>query len=270
MLRIPHRDKNIVGRFLPDLDPDPDKANLCCNQAFTDRTVTDKLVFRSGWNPGDFFVLVDLVPTSFPFNAGGILGMTRWGSPFTQVVTSKGDIPENRMAVKDLSGNATRRILPDPDRISETWEKGKMPDIQTTVSYLKDTEQATFASVTIHNPEGLPVTLVQEYIFAKNRFLVRRETVTFEQSFHARIDALWNTQNIGPQIGNHWANTCLPNCLQRQSRTPHPQPTFWYGLHLNPTGNFKSSTARWKILEPRLRQDNSVGRAIQPRENNAM
>ena len=64
--RIPHRDKTIVGRYLPDLDPDPDKANLCCNQAFTGRTIPDKLILRSGWNPGDFFALVELAPTTFP------------------------------------------------------------------------------------------------------------------------------------------------------------------------------------------------------------
>ena len=207
--RIPHRDKNIVGRFLPDLDPDPDKANLCCNQAFTDRTVTDKLVLRSGWDPGDFFVLVDLVPTSFPFNAGGILGMNRWGAPFTQVVTSKGDIPENRLAIVDQSGAAPRRLLSDPDRISEDWKRGKMPDIQTTVPYFKDSEETTYARVEIQNPEGLPVKVVQEYVFVKNRFLVRRETVIFEESFPAEIQSLWNTQNIGPQIGSHWANTYM-------------------------------------------------------------
>ncbi len=207
--RIPHRDKEIVGRFLPDLDPDPDKANLCCNQAFTERTVTDKLVLRSGWDPGDFFVLVDLVPTSFPFNAGGILGMNRWGAPFTQVVTSKGEIPENRLAITDLSGKAPRRLLPDPDRISENWAQGKMPDIWATVPYFKDTPQATLARVEIQNPEGLPVKVIQDYVFVKNRFLVRRETVIFEESFPAQIKSLWNTQNIGPQIGNHWANTFM-------------------------------------------------------------
>jgi len=63
---IPHRDKTIVGRYLPDLDPDPDKANLCCNQAFTGRIIPDKLILRSGWNPGNFFVLVELAPPPSP------------------------------------------------------------------------------------------------------------------------------------------------------------------------------------------------------------
>ena len=230
--RIPHRDKEIVGRFLPDLDPDPDKANLCCNQAFTDKMVTDKLALRSGWNPGDFFVLVDLVPTSFPFNAGGILGMSRWGAPFTQVVTSKGDIPENRLAIVDRSGAAPRRLLSDPDRISEDWKKGKMPDIQTTVPYFKDSNAATYARVEIQNPEGLPVKVIQEYVFVKNRFLVRRETVIFEESFSAQIQSLWNTQNIGPQIGAHWANTFMTAPVASNGRinmlTPPADLLVWF------------------------------------------
>ena len=231
--RIPHRDKTIVGRFLPNLDPDPDKANLCCNQAFTDRTVPDKLVLRSGWNPGDFFVLVDLVPTSFPFNAGGMLGMNRWGAPFTQVVTSKGDIPENRLSIIDLSGEAPRRLLPDKDRISEDWKKGKMPNIWTSVPLIKDTPSATYARVEIQNPEGLPVKIHQEYIFVKNRFLVRRETVLFEESFPARIHSLWNTQNIGPQIGNHWANTFMSAPVASNGKiamnTPPADLLVWFG-----------------------------------------
>ena len=207
--RYPHRDKKIVGRFLPDLDPDPDKANLCCNSVFTERTIPDKLILRSGWSPGDFFVLVELAPTTFPYNAGGIVGMNRWGAPFTQVVTSKGDIPENRLWVSDLSGKARRRYLPDPDRINEIWEPGKMPDAMTRVAFLRDTADATVARVEIQNPEGLPVRVIQEYVFVRNRFLVRRETVVFEEAFRARVAAIWNTQNVGPFVGANWANTFI-------------------------------------------------------------
>ncbi|MCA9266713.1 MAG: hypothetical protein KDA60_22800, partial [Planctomycetales bacterium] len=207
--RYPHRDKTIVGRFLPDLDPDPDKANLCCNWTFTDRTIPDKLVLRSGWNSGDFFALVELAPTTFPYNAGGIVGLTRWGAPFTQVVTSKGETPENRLWVSDLSGMARRRYLPDPDRINEVWEQGKMQDMMTSVSFLRDTPNVILARVELQNPEGLPVRVIQEYVLVKNRFLVRRETVEFEEPFRARVASIWNTQNVGPFVGTHWVNTFL-------------------------------------------------------------
>ena len=135
--------------------------------------------------------------------------MNRWGAPFTQVVSSKGDTPENRLWVSDLSGKARRRYLPDRDRINEMWEDGKMQDMTTRVPFLRDTTNATFARVEIQNPIGLPVRLIQEHVFVKNRFLARRETVAFEEAFEARVAAVWNTQNVGPFIGRHWANTFM-------------------------------------------------------------
>lgn len=84
-----------------------------------------------------------------------------------------------------------------------------MPDIRSEVTYFRDTSQATCASVQVLNPDGLPVVYDREFIFVKNRFLATREVVIFEESFHARIARLWNTQNIGPQIGMHWANTFM-------------------------------------------------------------
>jgi len=222
--RIPHRDKNIVGRYLKDLDPDPDKANLCCNQTFTNRIMPDKLVLRSGWNPGDFFVLVELMPTSFPFNAGGIMGMNRWGAPFTQIVTSKGGTPENRMSIIDTSGKVRRRYLPDPDRINENWEMGKMPDITTEVPLFHDAHCATVACIKVRNVEGLPVHYVREFIFVRNRFLVTREIAVFEEGFPAQVACLWNTQNIGPQIGSHWANTFISTPVASNGRISMKTP----------------------------------------------
>ena len=51
----------------------------------------------------------------------------RWGAPFTQVVTSKGETPKNRLWETDLSGTAPRRYLPDPDRINEVWQRPRGP-----------------------------------------------------------------------------------------------------------------------------------------------
>jgi hypothetical protein len=31
----------------------------------------------------------------------------------------------------------------------------------------------------------------------------------FEEPFRARVASLWNTQNVGPFVGTHWANTFL-------------------------------------------------------------
>ena len=80
--------------------------------------------------------------------------------------------------------------------------------------------------------DGLPVAYEREFIFAKNRFLATREIVTFEESFRARVAALWNTHDVGPQIGDHWANTFIHAPIDddgnRSLKTPPADLLVWF------------------------------------------
>lgn len=207
--RLPHKDKQLTERLLGSADPDPNKGWICCAWVPTGKLWPDKLVLRSGWNPGDFFAIVELHPTSFPANPGGIMGLDRWGAPFTQIVTSKGASVENRALIEDVDQRVRRRYHPDKLRIDELWRAGTMPDIRSEVTFFKDTPQATYARVRVENMDGLPVVYEREFVFVKNRFLATREMVTFEESFKVRVAPLWNTHNVGPQLGSHWANTFI-------------------------------------------------------------
>ncbi|MCA9189044.1 MAG: hypothetical protein KDA99_25645 [Planctomycetales bacterium] len=208
-IRIPHTDKEVTERMLGSADPRENFGHICCSWHMSGKEWPDKLILRSGWQAGDLFGLIELHPTSFPSNPGGIMGLNRWGAPFTQIVTSKGASVENRVQVVDVNGTATRRLHPDKLRINEAWQAGKMPNIQSEVTFFKDTPEATYATVQVRNLDGLPVTYCREFVFAKNRFLASRETVTFEECFPAEVAPLWNTHNIGPQLGRHWANTFI-------------------------------------------------------------
>lgn len=223
-IRIPHTDKALTERLLGDADPDPDRGHICCSWHLSGKEWPDKLILRGGWNHGDLFALVELHPTSFPANPGGILGLSRWGAPFTQVVTSKGASIENRLQVEDLGGKARRRLHPDRLRIDEFWKSGAMPDIRSEVLDFEETADATFARVRVLNADGLPVVYEREFLFVKNRFLATRETVVFEEAFRARVCPLWNTQNVGPQIGAHWANTFLSHPVGDNGTTSRPTP----------------------------------------------
>jgi len=229
--RMPHTDKKLTEQLLGNADPNPNLGHVCCSWFMTGKEWPDKLVLRSGWNPGDFFALVELHPTSFPANPGGIMGLNRWGAPFTQIVTSKGASVENRALIEDLGHTAKIRLHPDPLRINETWD-GRPPDIRSAVTYFKETPQATYARVRVQNMVGLPVVYEREFIFAKNRFLVTREIVTFEESFKARVAPLWNTHNIGPQLGGHWANTFIHQPVSenntRSAKTPPADLLVWF------------------------------------------
>ncbi len=208
-MRVAHTDKALTEKLLGDADPRENRGHICCSWVMNDKKWPDKLIFRSGWNPGDFFCLVECHPTSFPANPGGIMGMNRYGAPFTQIVTSKGSSEENRLLIQDIDETCARRLHPDKGRIDENWRMGSMPDIRSEVTQFEDTSGVTFAKVKVFNLDGLPVVYEREFIFVKNRFLATRELVTFEASFHARVSPIWNTQNIGPQLGNHWANTFM-------------------------------------------------------------
>jgi len=229
--RVPHTDKKLTERLLGNADPRTNCGHICCGWFLTGKEWPDKLVLRSGWNPGDLFAFVELYPTSFPANPGGIMGLTRWGTPFTQIVNSKGATVENRALIEDLGHTVKLRLHPDPIRINEMWN-GRPPDIRSEVTYFKETPQATYARVRVLNPDGLPVVYEREFIFARNRFLATREIVTFEESFKARVAPLWNTHNIGPQLGSHWANTFIHAPIDdngyRSLKTPPADLLVWF------------------------------------------
>ncbi|MCY2990346.1 MAG: hypothetical protein NTY19_21080 [Planctomycetota bacterium] len=205
--------KQDAAHYLKDLDPAPDKAQPCCYLLVLDNDVPSKLVFRSGWNPGDLYALVDLFVGADPLNPGGIIGLTRWGAPFTQAISAKGGSEQNRLVIEDLSGKIERRYRKLPvGQIGETWgrggwSKGESASARVTVPVFEDQRHATFALVETSDWEALPVKVTRQFAFIKNRFLVVRDVAAFEASFPARLGPIWNTQNIGPQVGPHYANT---------------------------------------------------------------
>jgi hypothetical protein len=160
------------------------------------------------------------------------MGLNRWGAPFTQIVTSKGASVENRALIEDLAKEVNLRYHKDKLRINEFWERGTMPDIRSEITYFEETSEATFARLRVENMDGLPVVYEREFIFAKNRFLATREILTFEESFEARVAPLWNTHNVGPQIGEHWANTFIhqpvANNGTRSMKSPPVDLLVWF------------------------------------------
>ena len=131
-----------------------------------------------------------------------------------------------------MNQQVKRRYHPDKLRIDEFWRSGSMPDIRSEMTYFEDTPQATYARLKVKNMDGLPVIYQREFIFAKNRFLATREIITFEESFEARLAPLWNTHNVGPQIGSHWANTFIhqpvANNGTRSMKSPPVDLLVWF------------------------------------------
>jgi len=213
-----HRDKRMAGRFLGQearLDAAPDKAHICCGLIVTDKVKPSKLILRSGWEPGDFFVLVDLFPRHDPLNVPGILGMTRWGAALTCTLSAKGESDENRLVIQAVGKAPPRRRNQDPDLADPYYQEVETPQFD-------ELRKAVFATVVVENYQGFPVRHTRELVFVKNRFLVCRDLATFEAGFAAVVGPVFNTQNVGPQIGAHWANTFMGAPLA--SRWPLTNP----------------------------------------------
>ena len=189
------------ARYLVDLDPDPLKANVDCALLCTDKVVPFKLCLRSGWNPGDMYMLVDLFPRHEPMNPTGVLGLVRYNSVLTCAIDSKGLTDWlNMFRVEDLSGTASVVTNQNPDTVDAYY-------MDVTVPKFTDRPLATYAAVDVKDYNGYPMTLRREFFFVKNRFVLLRDTARFRESFLARVGPSWYTQNVGPQVGDHWANT---------------------------------------------------------------
>jgi hypothetical protein len=195
------RGKEGAKAYFKDLDPDPLKAQICCALICTKKQLPFKLCLRSGWQPGDLYMLVDLFPRHEPMNVSGVLGMVRYNAPFTQAPDSKALTDwVNMFRVEDLSGTATAVINPNPHTRDAYY-------MDVAVPTMKDAKAATYAVVRVKDYNGYPMTLKREFFFVKNRFCIVRDTARFREAFRARLGPNWLTQNVGPQIGSHWANT---------------------------------------------------------------
>ncbi|MGD0090300.1 MAG: hypothetical protein ABSE73_10305 [Planctomycetota bacterium] len=215
------------SKYLGPLDPSPDRNQICCGLICTDKVLPSKLVLRSGWNPGDFFALVDLFPRHDPLNAPGILGLTRWGSALTTTISAKGDSDENKLMIRDLSGKAQRKNS-DPDLADPYYQ-------ELTVPVFHDSPSATFARVTLSNYQGLPATHTREFVFIKSGLLVCRDSAAFEAAFPAEAAVVFNTQNVGPRIGAHWAVTFLngPIAASIPVKNPPVDLLVWFAPSAN-------------------------------------
>jgi hypothetical protein len=195
------RKKEGAQSYLTSLDPDPDKAHIDCGLICTQKTLPFKLVLRSGWNPGDMYMLVDLFPRHEPMNPSGVLGFTRYGSVMATSLDSK-DVTDwlNMLKVEDVTGKAPRVKNTNPAMADAYY-------MNVTVPELQDDPTATYASVLVDDYNGFPMSVRREFFFIKNRFVLIRDTATARERFKARIGPGWSTQNVGPQIGASWANT---------------------------------------------------------------
>ncbi len=79
-----------------------------------------------------------------------------------------------------------------------------------TVPTMEVASRATYASVSVENYKGWPVTNERRVLFTHGGPVLVKDLVDFKKPFVARVRQQWQTRNISPKAGGHWANTHIP------------------------------------------------------------
>lgn len=191
-------------------DPAQTKARLPAGGQFdasmdmTARQLPSKLALRSGWAPGDMFMLVEAYPRHDPLNPTAILGFERYGSSFAEMTSEKEVARENAVHIADLSGEAApvggalgrgQRQLP-----------AGFAGMDSAIEDFGDDALATHARIAVENYGGFRARQQRELLFVKNRFVLVRDETVFDDRFRAEVGPRWNTQSIGMR-GSTWTDT---------------------------------------------------------------
>jgi hypothetical protein len=185
----------------------PGAGGVDCNVYMTARKMPHKLIFRSGWEPGDLFMMVECYPRHDPLNPTAVLALERHSASFAEMVSEKNVSRENAVRVQDISGSA--RFV-DWRGQRGGWPK-EMPEgydrMEASVEAFADHALATHARLRVTNYMGFRAAQTREILFIKNRFVLMRDETSFDDSFRAHVGPVWNSQNVGEKRGPNWIDT---------------------------------------------------------------
>lgn len=223
-------------------DERPDRNLIDCCMMVTAETKPSKFVFRSGWERGDFFALVDLFPRHDPLNPLGILGITRWGAALASTTSAKGHSRENRIVVERLDD--VRRVPPVPP--------------ETEVECFVDAPLATYAAASVTNYDETATRATRRFLFVKNRFLLVADELRLPADGRYRVSSVFNTQQAVAVPDATAALTWFdaPLCLDVPLRNPPVDLLVWFA----PRSGF-----RLDILNRALEDDSTAAVPLQLR-----
>jgi hypothetical protein len=183
----------------------PGYGGLDCNMDMSQEVMPHKVVLRSGWEPGDLFMLIEAFPRHDPLNPTAVLGLMRYGGAMAMMESEKFISRENAVRIQDLSGNATYMGKKEYQGTKElpTGYDG----MEVTVKQFSDHKLASHVILNVTNYMGYEVEHEREVFFIKNRFAVVRDLTTFSDNFKCRMGPVWNTQHLDMHSNVSWLNT---------------------------------------------------------------
>jgi hypothetical protein len=183
----------------------PDFKGVDCNMYMTQKVMPSKLAFRSGWNPGDLYMLVECYVRHDPLNPTAIIGLERYGVGTTEMASEKFVPCENAVTIVDRSGTAT--YLGQKDFKGEKKLPLGWAGMSSDVPVFSDHALASHARIDVTHYQGYEATQQREFLFVKNRFVLVRDETAFHDTFRTEVGPIWNTQHVGNVRGKNWINT---------------------------------------------------------------
>jgi len=167
------------------------------------------MVLRSGWHPDDLFATVECAPGGghAPAMPGSIYYLAKDRTPMTFANPYRPRAQQNVVHLSDLEGLA--------DKVAE----------QIRVPLFVDKTDATVGRLEVTGYQELPAKTDRIICFVKNRFLLVKDRIRFQDAGLFDVACRWHTQNVGLQTGVNWANTFF-NRLENWSHIPAACKTY--------------------------------------------
>jgi len=178
-----------------------------------DKTIPNKLILRTGWQPGDSYALVELCPP---------MGHGQGDAGSVNCLLSKGSVllADTPYLIKDHAFHNCFVVKPDsmPGAARPRWRGEDFADMEIRVEDLHTAPKAAYARVHIRRYMGQPVTLDRRFFFLGDAGLWVRDTATAGNTCAARFGPAWQTAAVYGRRGVRWVNSCW---------TTVPAPYIW-------------------------------------------
>jgi len=160
------------------------------------KDVPDKIVFKSSNEPGSFWAMINLSNQASHNDVPEVGNVDALMDHEAVLSCNQGYMDEtpdlhNVVYAEDLEGR-TRKAF-------------KRMTIELDGFY--DRTHAAYACIRAADYHSWPVDQQRQLLFVKDRLLVIKDVVTFTDTWKCRIGPCWQTQQVGPSVGKHWANT---------------------------------------------------------------
>ncbi len=159
--------------------------------------IPDKIIFATDERPETLWAMIDLCPAAGhnnPPEPGNVAALMDYEAVLTQNQGYMDETPDlhNVLFPEDLEG------LTSADAAMTI----ELPEYY-------DRRQASYARLRTDNYQGWPLDSERQFLFARGRFLLMKDTVEFTAPWMCRLGPAWQTQQVAPQVGASWANTYL-------------------------------------------------------------